>query len=459
MNWLINNKKSFLIFVILFAAVGFCLLLNFVKAQSTDLQETSSTQQEDETDQEEIEKQIRKKRKQLIESQKKKQGYQSKADYLGAKSQSLQKVIGDLDQEIKLTQQSIEATEENLKLTQQEIQIKHGQILHLEDILTQKRKILAEYVKILNNEANKSALEVMLSSKDLADYFSQLNSINETSKSIKRIYDEIKADKDKLVKQKKDLEQKRESQNQLRAMQNQQKQYLNNKKEQKDKLLAATQGEEEKFRQLMEKEQDAISRISSELTALQSHGVAIEFEDALMAARYASSLTKVRTAYLLGILRVESNMGNNVGGGYYKVDMRPSQHEIFELICEELGYEAEDMPVSKKPCYRDDEGNCTGWGGAMGPAQFMPTTWLGYKDQVKAITGQTANPWNLNHALVAMALKVAKIDGVTDHDREAEFKAANIYLAGSNWENYTWYGDRVLKYADAFEQKIKQEDL
>jgi hypothetical protein len=117
------------------------------------------------------------------------------------------------------------------------------------------------------------------------------------------------------------------------------------------------------------------------------------------------------------------------------------------------------MPVSKKPCYRDDEGNCTGWGGAMGPAQFMPATWYGYEKKVaKVLEVEIADPWNLEHALVAMGLKLGKVPGVTDWDKEAEHKAASIYLAGGNWENYTWYGDRVMAFAEAYEEEIFGKD-
>ena len=91
----------------------------------------------------------------------------------------------------------------------------------------------------------------------------------------------------------------------------------------------------------------------------------------------------------------------------------------------------------------------------MGPAQFMPSTWMGYKDRVKKITGHTADPWDLEDALIAMGLKLSAVSGVTSHKRSAEKQAASMYLAGANWQYYTWYGDRVLYYADGFEKYMK----
>jgi len=219
--------------------------------------------------------------------------------------------------------------------------------------------------------------------------------------------------------------------------------------------LAEAQNEQGRIQDLIDRGSAVASRLSAEITALQSCGVNIDFGAALGAAKEVSQLTGVRAAFLLGVLKVESNMGNNVGGGTYKNDMNPVQWDRFKGICEQLGYDPNQRPVSRKPCYRDSSGNCSGWGGAMGPAQFMPSTWMGYRDQVAQVTGHNpADPWNLRDALTAMGLKLGKVSGVTDHDRGAEHKAASIYLAGGNWASFGWYGDRVLKFADQYEKQI-----
>jgi len=54
-----------------------------------------------------------------------------------------------------------------------------------------------------------------------------------------------------------------------------------------------------------------------------------------------------------------------------------------------------------------------------------------------------------------MGLKLAAVDGVTADNRKAWAKAAGMYLAGANWENYSWYSDRVLSYADGFKKVLK----
>jgi hypothetical protein len=46
-----------------------------------------------------------------------------------------------------------------------------------------------------------------------------------------------------------------------------------------------------------------------------------------------------------------------------------------------------------------------GWGGAMGPSQFIPATWESYENRIAAAVGASvANPWNPAHAVTATAL-------------------------------------------------------
>jgi membrane-bound lytic murein transglycosylase B len=94
-----------------------------------------------------------------------------------------------------------------------------------------------------------------------------------------------------------------------------------------------------------------------------------------------------------------------------------------------------------------------GWGGAMGPAQFIPSTWAKYKERVKAITG-SADPWNIKDAFVAAALYLADF-GATKKTYDAEWKAAMIYFSGSANAKYSFYGNSVMAIALRYENEIK----
>jgi len=131
----------------------------------------------------------------------------------------------------------------------------------------------------------------------------------------------------------------------------------------------------------------------------------------------------IRPAFLIAILEIESRMGANVGTGRYPEDMHTRDHAAFLKITGELGLDPATTPVSKKPSY--------GWGGAMGPAQFLPSTWLGYADRVSSFTGRKpANPWNIEDAFFASAIKLAR-DGATSKTPAGELAAAKTYIGGS----------------------------
>ena len=92
----------------------------------------------------------------------------------------------------------------------------------------------------------------------------------------------------------------------------------------------------------------------------------------------------------------------------------------------------------------------------MGPGQFIPSTWVLYKERVANITGNTPpNPWDARTAIFATALLMMD-NGADDQTRTAERRAALKYLAGGNWSKpaYACYGDDVMALADKIQKEI-----
>lgn len=320
-------------------------------------------------------------------------------------------------------------------------------IAEMEAKVGREKTVISECIRKMYEYDQESLLEIILKKEDFSDFFVEVNNIDIVNKQLVNSVEELRALRKKTEKEQAGLETDKEEQLQIRAMQDAQKQYLNGQKYKRDQLLAYIKKEERNLNGLITDNANALSQINSQIYYLQSLGDSISFDDAVSAAEYAAGLTGARKAYLLGILKVESNLGANVGRGTYLVDMKPSNRDTFVAICEGLGLDPANMPVSKKPT------SYSGWGGAMGPAQMMPKTWLGYVDRVAALTGHNPpNPWNLQDALVGMAVKVSGIAGVTSHDYNAEYKAAAIYFAGSNWKRFTWYADRVMEYTGVYQQ-------
>ena len=178
-------------------------------------------------------------------------------------------------------------------------------------------------------------------------------------------------------------------------------------------------------------------------------------------AEFASRETGVRKDFLMGLLVVESDLGKNTGKCTYQEIEQDAEYkhqrgqlsyrawntfqerrDTFKKIADDLGYDYKKQKVSCNPS------NYAGTGGAMGIPQFMPDTWLEYKDRVSEITKEEhPNPWDVNAGVIAMALKLSDVPGVTDHNIWAERNAAKLYLSGTTSSRYDWYANSAIYWS------------
>jgi peptidoglycan hydrolase CwlO-like protein len=356
--------------------------------------------------------------------------------YIKAQINNLNKRINDTKKAITLTQEKINSSKDNFK----------------------------RMVRMYYQASKKSVVEVVLAEANLSDYFSNIVFLNKLQESINNQLEELNDLNRKLNYQKNKLEENLDEQQNLLQISNLKKEELSDLQEEKNQLLNITQGEERKYRKHVSDLQKRAAQIRQELFRLAGGAGPITFEKALEYAELAHQLTGIRPAFLLAILKQESDLGRNVGQCYLTntetgdgVDtsgkfrdrvMHPTRDvPVFLEITKELGLDYTKTPVSCPLSF--------GWGGAMGPAQFIPSTWKGYKDRVSKIVGEPANPWNIYHAFIAAAVKLTDA-GAGSKTYQSEWKAAMIYFAGSNWNNpsYRFYGDSVMRLADKFEEDI-----
>jgi membrane-bound lytic murein transglycosylase B len=93
-----------------------------------------------------------------------------------------------------------------------------------------------------------------------------------------------------------------------------------------------------------------------------------------------------------------------------------------------------------------------GWGGAMGPAQFIASTWMIIKDRLAAAVGISGmpDPWNPAHAFMATAMYLAD-RGAVSGSYSSEKNAACKYYSGSACTKSSLvagYGASVMALAD-----------
>lgn len=324
---------------------------------------------------------------------------------------------------------------------------------------------LGSVMRAVYEEGQKSLIEIFLAETNLSDFFDNsvaLDSLNQKAYDLLR---EIRGEKSYLEGQKQSLDSQKDDLQKTLEMQVLQKQSVESSKKEQEDLLSLTKGKEATYQKLLEAAKARATEIKNRLFALA--GVATSnapsFGEALNIANYVSKITGVRAAFLLAILTQESNLGKNVGqcncptckypGLALNEVLKPTRDlEPFKSICESLGRDPKVTPVSC-PMYMN--GKRIGYGGAMGPAQFIPSTWMLYKSRIEAITGRVpADPWNITDAFFAAALYV-KDYGASSKKEKDEWRAAMIYFSGSVNTKYRFYADSVLSIAEKYEQDIK----
>jgi len=359
---------------------------------------------------------------------------------------SLQSEIKFLEKNINKTNLEIEKTK--LIMEQMDLGIKEIQknIIEKEAMILHEKENIKEFIKLMYENDSTSLLGMMLSGDNLSKLWADMEAIQGAQEKIQDILKNLKNQKINLEDNRIDLDRKKEEQDNLFLMQESQKRALESDKTYKNKITKSAKDKKIQMEKGFSSAQKIKEILRDEIFSLENVGVSMSMQTALDYANFAASKTGIRAEFLLGLLKVESDLGNNVGSGNYKKDMNPREHDAFLSITKKLGLNPNTTPVSKKPT------KYKGWGGAMGPAQFMPTTWLGYEDDVAQLTGSSpASPWDIKDAFTAAAILLSRT-GASDKTRYGEWKAAMKYLAGGNWNNpkLAWYGDRVLKIAERY---------
>lgn len=364
-------------------------------------------------------------------------------------SVSLERDIAIFDAKISEATLSIKARNIAIEKLSQDINSKQTTIGKLSDKIEREKESLAQLLRKTNELDSSSLVEVVLSDKEISQFFVDLDSFDSIKSSLNDSLDNIVEAKTNTEEEKKTLEEKKTEEVELRKIQELQRKRIEENKSEKNRLLKTTKGKEKEYQKVLSAKEKSAASIRSELFVLQG-SKAIPFEKALDFANRVFAKTGVRPAFLLGIIAEESNLGQNVGTGNWRVDMKsPRDTEPFIRITSELGLDPDKMPVSKKPWY--------GYGGAMGPAQFIPSTWVLYKDRIASLTGHNPpNPWEPEDAFMAAGI-LLKDNGAAKKTYETERFAALCYLAGcknAKKSAYAFYGNDVMELAEKYQRQI-----
>lgn len=380
---------------------------------------------------------------------------------------SLTKKLKDLDYQIYQSNLSIKSLGFQIVDTQ-------NSLTETEKEIDQQKDKIGLILQAVADEDKKSFIEVLIASKTISDFFDNLVYLETLNVKNQELLDYFQKLQDTLGVQKTSLEESKGEKESLLALQSVQKQESAATKATKDQLYTLTEAQYQS--QLKQKEE--IAKKTAEIAArlIQMTGLAEDqkaptFGEALALAKEVANSVGIRPAFLLAIISQESAIGRNVGqcyvtdaksgagkysnGNLVSRIMHPTRDlPIFLDIINQSHRTMEKTPVS---CWINDcvsqyggrlyhckayvsqagEISCAksgyvayGFGGAMGPAQFIPSTWQIYENQVEAKTGKSyADPWNLKDAFTAAGLYLKALGGGA---QSGEYKAASKYYGGSS---------------------------
>lgn len=440
-------KRTFRFAVLLFS-LSFVFIVSSVLAPSgggTFAQTTEGERRELEAELDDLERQI--------------DAYEVTISEYRREGSSLQSDINALQAKIDKIALQIRAITLSLTKLSGEIRETGSRIADVENDIDSRKDALGALLRATYKEDRRGLIEILLENPSLSDFFGSVNDLLVIQDSLRISVVELSELRVELVDQKELLAMERSDIEALRVYQLRQRSTVEDSKGEKDYLLAVTKGKESEYQKLLVETQKSAAEIRSRIFELLGGGQ-LTFEEAYDFARFAEQATGVRAALILAVLDRESALGSNVGRCEYNVNpyyparasnkttMHPTRDiPHFLAITKELGLNPSNTLVS---CPIPSDG---AYGGAMGPAQFIPSTWVLYDDAVSKITGsKPASPWRNSDAFVATGLLLRDNGAATN-----ELAAAARYYCGGRWQRYVCtyvYGQNVIDTAARFQKDI-----
>lgn len=367
-----------------------------------------------------------------------------------------QKQTGTLKGDINYLTSQINALKAKIKarslvITQLKVNIeeKVNIIESLSDKINREHESLAQLLRNTNEFDDKTLVDLILSGDNISNFYSDLESYASIKQAVKASTDVIRGIKTETEVVKKDLETKKNAETDAKVeLESAQKKVALSEAEKK-KLLSISKQTEAAYQKLALEKKIRADKIRAALFPLAGVSKSIPFGTALEYANEAKSKTGIDPAFLLAILTQESNLGANVGQCYltdqdtgagvgkntgtpFANVMKPTRDVApFLEITTALGFNAFQTAVSC-PIAR-----AGGYGGAMGPAQFIPSTWKIFLNRLQIALGHYPNPWEPEDAFMASSMYLTDLGGIGESASAQNIAACKYYGSGGSSCSYS----------------------
>lgn len=379
---------------------------------------------------------------------------------LQGEGQSIGRDIKLLNANIERANLNIKARNLSIGQLSQGITEKTHTVQSLSKKLDNERQSLSQLIRKTNELDQASLAEVVLGNTSLSDFFLDLDSFDAIRAGLKNSSDSLKSAKTQTQAAQDALETKKQKERDAEAELERNKKIVQSNQVQKQQLLSITKNKEIQYKQVLSDRKKQAAQIRAALFALRDSGE-INFGKALDYANVVSSKTGIRPAYLLAIFQQESSFGKNQGscmlkdqstgagvgirsGSVFQKVMNPTRDvPPFLTLTAKLDIDPFNTRVS---CPQE-----VGWGGAMGAAQFIPSTWILFANRItNALGTDVADPWSARDAFMAAGLYLTDL-GANPGSYTGERDAACKYFSGSKCSRSSWaatYGSQVMTKAE-----------
>ncbi len=409
-----------------------------------------------------------------IESQKQELGKKK------AETASISRDVSILQSQINKSNAQIKARSVEIYRMKNTIKKQSKRIEILEENISASKESIKNLLRTKNQLDDYSYLEVFFSHKTISGFFEDMNNVKILELKITNNFREFSDLKSDIEGKQDELQEQSARERELIAKKKQEIIMVNSKKLERGILLAESKKEEAEYESLIAQKEAIKAKIRGRIFQVAS-GEKISFGNALTLVQPFESALGIDSAFLLAILFQESGYKGKIGGNIgqctynqsnkngnskngYQV-MSKSQQSAFEQIIKGIGGDAASTPVS---CPIPSDGS---YGGAMGPAQFMPKTWLSIRSAAAKILGKAASslsPFINQDAFIASGTYLRDLynsNGCTNYANKyahispkktlRERCAASKYYAGGNWWKFRMkYGEPVVQRANRFRADI-----
>ena len=392
--------------------------------------------------------------------------WQKILDDTEAKKGTLQGDVTALNAQIKQAQAEIAQRNTTIATLGSEIAQKSATISTLQASIQSGEDSMAKLLREKNQAETSSLVVLAFSAQSLSEFLSDADTVDSIDRQLQAQFDQLRGTQTVAEQERAALNASQAKEQDAEFAIQLKKQTIAANQAQQKQLLAITTSQAADYAKVLAQNKAKAAAIRAALFPLRDAS-SINFGDALAYAQEAQKSTGVDPALILAVLTQESNLGVNVGQCYLTDDatgagvgkntgtpfanvMKPSRDvPPFLALSASLGFDPHHQVVS---CPIASAG---GYGGAMGPAQFIPSTWATYAPRIAAASGDSVpNPWGAKDAITAMSLYFADL-GAGAGGYTAEHTAAAKYYAGGAWATAgQTYGNQVMAKVASIQQNI-----